>query len=259
MPRGIKGTSAKTVAEKTIEKNPAEAEVSFSEQVPEATLFDVVEEKKVEQPVAQTFTFEQVQEMISKAVSNAVQEVEKKHAEEEKTQIVRMSTSKERVTFLFLAPVADYNVTSFGDNGIYGKITGPIGTFFVPKDELSRVLTEGVRWMLDERWLIPMDGLTEEEMDALNCNYTPGEVLTREQFRNVLKMGDEEIKDVFKGLCPQHKIIVAQKFLDAWNAKDERVREELVKQLNELSKKPGEKKPGLFAKIIREMQAGTEL
>ena len=79
-------------------------------------------------------------------------------------QIVQIGGDAEKVSFLWQAEVADDNVVVFGDGGMYGRIVGKTGTFSVPKSDLSRLLDGMNRFFLDKRWLIALDGLTEEEL-----------------------------------------------------------------------------------------------
>lgn len=177
--------------------------------------------------------------------------------------VVKMNTPEsERVLFLWQAPVADYNVLLIGENGIYGRVTGKTDTFWVPKAELSRVLTEQVRNFIKRRWLIVLSGLTEEERDALGCNYAEGEILSRTAFRKLLDMG-EQLPEIFPSLCESHKRMVVQFLAEAYDTGDERVTRDLVVKLNKITKDAvkdtmGEDDPGrrgMLAPLIEKMNA----
>ena len=73
-----------------------------------------------------------------------------------------------------MAPVADDNVAQFGDGGMYGNIVGKTGSFYVPKPDLSRILTEMNRRFMAQRWLLMVSGLTDEERMIYHCDYRKG-------------------------------------------------------------------------------------
>lgn len=125
---------------------------------------------------------------------------------------VVISPDAPKVNFLWQAEVSDDNVVSFEP---YGSITGKTGRFFVPKPELSRVLDSRTRMFLDERWLIILDGLDEDEREALGVNYKEGEILDEKAFNKIVGMG-EDILEIFPGLCESHKQIVAKRYYNAW-------------------------------------------
>ena len=85
----------------------------------------------------------------------------------QKPQVIQVAADTERVHFLWQADVADYNLVTFGPGGMYGSITGKTGTFSVPKNELSRILDDRTRRFLERRWLIVLDGLTDDERESL--------------------------------------------------------------------------------------------
>ena len=166
-------------------------------------------------------------------------------------KVIQVAPDTEKVHFLWQAPVADDNVVLFGEGGMYGRITGKTGSFFVPKSELSRILDSMTRLFLQERWLIVVDGLTEEEREALGVNYKEGEVLDKRAFAKMVDLGDE-ILDIFPRLCDSHKEMVGQRFYEAWVAGNKNVTRERVVELLKMSKAEGKEIKG-FAAIIEEM------
>ena len=65
-------------------------------------------------------------------------------------QVIQVVTpDSEKVTMRFQADVADDNVAVFGPSGLYGQVTGKMGTVVVPKAEWSRFYTDSVRRMID--------------------------------------------------------------------------------------------------------------
>lgn len=151
--------------------------------------------------------------------------------------VVQVATDTERVRFLWMAPVSDYNEVLFGENGMYGRITGPVGTFSVPKSELSRVIDSQKRLFLDRRWLIAVDGLSTDEREALGVDYRDGEVLDRRSFLKITELGDE-ILDLYPALCDSHKKMVALRYYEAYQDGKEFPRER-VEELQRMTSAAG--------------------
>ena len=121
----------------------------------------------------------------------------------QKTQVVQVTASTEQVHFLWMAPVADDNTQDFGQGGMFGRIIGKTGEFFVPKNDLSRILDHMTRMFLDRRWLIAVSGLSEDEREALGVDYKEGELLDRKAFSKLIELGDT-ILEIFPSLCEGH-------------------------------------------------------
>lgn len=203
-------------------------------------------------PEAQAmYTAEQVQQMMKEAAAAAVAEALKNIPQQAAPQIVQVSTSAEQVHFLWMAPVADDNVIQFGDGGMYGNIVGKTGSFYVPKPDLSRILTEQNRRFMKERWLIVVSGLTDEEREALGVDYKSGEVLDKRAFAKLVELGDE-LLNIYPALCEGHKVMAAQMYADAYRQGSRYVTRERTVKLNALSKRKGHEK-GDFIAIIEDM------
>lgn len=168
-------------------------------------------------------------------------------------KVIQVAQDTEKVHFLWQAPVADDNVVLFGEGGMYGRITGKTGSFFVPKSELSRILDSMTRLFLQKRWLIVLDGLSEDEREALGVNYREGETLDKRAFAKMVDIGDE-ILDIYPKLCDSHQEMVGQRFYEAWKAGNPNVSRERVVALLRMSKAAGKEIKG-FAAIIEEMNA----
>lgn len=166
-------------------------------------------------------------------------------------KVIQVAPDTEKVHFLWQAPVADDNVVLFGEGGMYGRITGKTGSFFVPKSELSRILDSMTRLFLQERWLLVLDGMTDEEREALGVDYKEGEVLDKRAFARMVDLGDE-ILDIFPALCDSHKDMVGQRFYEAWTAGNPAVKREIVVELLKKSKVSGHEVKA-FSAIIEEM------
>lgn len=170
-------------------------------------------------------------------------------AQAQAPQVVRIATDDEKVVFMWNAEVADENVVSFGPNGIYGRITGKYGTFFVPKSELSRVLDNETTYYLKVRWLTVLSGLTDEERKMLDVDYKPGELLSKEAYKYMVEIGDKMV-DLYPALHKGHKQAVAQRYYEQWQMRNPHVKRETVLKLLKVS--AGEAKEA-FQKIISEM------
>lgn len=211
-------------------------------------------EKDAVMPAPKTpvmYTAEQVQQMMQEAAAKAVAEALKNIPQQTAPQIVQVSTSAEQVHFLWMAPVADDNVVQFGDGGMYGNIVGKTGSFYVPKPDLSRILTEMNRRFMAQRWLLVVSGLTDEEREALGVDYKSGEVLDKRAFAKLVELGDE-LLDIYPALCEGHKVMAAQMYADAYRQGSRYVTRERTVKLNALSKRKGHEK-GDFIAIIEDM------
>jgi galactitol-specific phosphotransferase system IIB component len=113
------------------------------------------------------------------------------------------------------------------------------------------MLDEKTRWYMDKRWLIVVDGLTDEEREAYNVKYSDGETLDKKQFAKITEMGDK-ILDIYPKLCREHQIMIAKRFAEVNENGKKKLSRDLVVALNNLSKKFGNKK-GDFVAIIEAM------
>ena len=157
----------------------------------------------------------------------------------------------EKVHCLFEAEVADDNIFSLGENGRYGRIIGKSGSFFIPKNELSSVMDAQFRSMLENRWIIIVSGLTDEEREAFGVDYKEGEYLDKKAFAKMVDLG-EEILEIYPKLCAGHKEMVAKRYYEAYLNGNQKVTREIVVALNKLSKEAGSEK-GDFTGIIELM------
>lgn len=215
---------------------------------------DVIPEQEAQsaekQPEKKTYTEDDVQKMVADAVAAAVA---KAMAGMQPTapQVVQVMGDSEKVHFLWQAEVADDNVVLFGEHGMYGQIVGKTGSFYVPKNDLSRVLTDLTRVFLKKRWLIVVSGLNEEEREALGCDYCEGELLDKKAFAKMVEIGDEML-DIYPRLCAGHKKMVAARYAEAFGQNSPYVTRERVVKLNEMSK-TRENPRGDFVAIIEQM------
>lgn len=217
-------------------------------EVPEKTIVHEEPETPQAEP---TFTMADVQKMVAEAVAKATAEIQAKTTTV--PQIVQVANDTEMVQFLWQAEVSVDNTIAFGEGGIYGQITGKTGSFYVPKRDLSRVLSELNRYFLKKRWLIVVSGLNEEEREALGVNYKEGEILDKKAFAKMVELGDQML-EIYPNLCGGHKKMVAQRYADAYHEGSPYVTRDIVVKLNEMSKTAKNQK-GDFIAIIEEMNA----
>lgn len=196
------------------------------------------------------YTEEEVTEIARQAAASAVAEA-MKNMPQPTQQIVQFGADAQKVHFLWMAEVADDNTVQFGDGGMYGSIVGKTGSFYVPKSDLSRILTSMNRKFLDDRWLIVVSGLDDEEREALGVDYKEGEVLDRKAFAKMVELGDK-LLELYPALCEGHKQMVAQRYADAFAAGSPYVTRERTVKLNELSRREGHER-GDFIYIIEKM------
>ena len=174
-------------------------------------------------------------------------------AEAQKPQVIQVAADVEKVQFLYMAEVCDENVYEVGPNGMYGRIVGKTGTFYVPKSDLSRVMDTMFRLLMKKRWIIVVSGMTDEERAAYGVNYRLDEVLKENDYSRIIELGDA-ILGIYSGLCDGHREMVEKRYFDAWRSKNPLVNRETVAELNRLAKKAG-KEQNAFRKILEEMNA----
>lgn len=175
----------------------------------------------------------------------------------QRPQVIQVAADTERVYFLWQAEVADYNLVTFGPGGMYGSITGKTGTFSVPKNELSRILDNRTRGFIAKRWLIVVDGMTDDERESLGVDYKEGEILDRKAFLRMVDMSKDEICEVYSKLCNSHKEMVGRRFYEAWKNRNENVTRAKVIALRNITRDEGLDIQA-FQQILKEMNASEE-
>ena len=140
---------------------------------------------------------------------------------------------------------------------MYGSITGKTGTFSVPKNELSRILNDKTRRYIEKRWLIVVDGLTDEERESLGVDYKDGEILDRKVFSKMVELSKDEICAIFPRLCDSHKEMVGRRYYEEYQKRNEAVTREKVIALRNLARETGLEIKA-FKQILLEMNATEE-
>jgi len=234
-------TKKKTTTKSTAKK-PAAEKKTAEKKAPEV----ITEEKAAEATGVKLFDEAEVQAMIDKAVAEA-----RASAKAQQPQIIQVATDTEKVQFLFQAEVSDENIYEVGPQGMYGRIVGKTGSFFVPKSDLSRVMDAMFRLLLQKRWIIAVDGLTDDEREAYGVNYHDGELLDKKAFARMVELGNG-ILEIYPKLCKGHREMVAKRYHEAYANRSQYVTREIVVELNRMSKQLGSK-DGDFADIIEAM------
>ena len=239
-----------TTPKKTTKAVEKPQEAAEEKVVVEATEPAEVEEVTPVEPVAAPSEADVLREQ-NELLKKQLEAMQKQMESLAKPQVVQVMADTEKVHFLWQAEVSDSNVVHFGDGGMYGRIVGKTGSFYVPKSDLSRVLTEVNRLHLKRRWLIIVSGLDDEERAALGVDYKEGELLDKRAFAKMVDLGDE-ILEIYPALCEGHKKMVAQRYAEAFHNNNPNVTRERVLALNAMSKEAGSEK-GDFTPIIEMM------
>ena len=239
-----------TTSKKTTKAAEKPQEAAEEKVVVEAAEPAEVEEVTPVEPVAAPSEADVLREQ-NELLKKQLEAMQKQMESLAKPQVVQVMADTEKVHFLWQAEVSDSNVVHFGDGGMYGRIVGKTGSFYVPKSDLSRVLTEVNRLHLKRRWLIIVSGLDDEERVALGVDYKEGELLDKRAFAKMVDLGDE-ILEIYPALCEGHKKMVAQRYAEAFHKNNPNVTRERVLALNAMSKEAGSEK-GDFTPIIEMM------
>lgn len=186
-----------------------------------------------------------------------MEELQRQMLAMQRPQVIQMAPDTERVYFLWQADVADYNLVTFGPGGMYGSITGKTGTFSVPKNEMSRILDNRTRNYIEKRWLIVVDGLTDEEREALGVDYKDGEIIDRKVFSRMAELSEDDIREIYPKLCESHKQMVARHFYEAWLNNNPNVTRQKVVALRNMTRDEG-LEIAAFQQILVEMNAAEE-
>lgn len=218
-------------------RKKAQAEVPAKEVVKET----VAEEVKVEEPKAVEEPKEVTEiEMLKQAIEALKQQNAALTAQVNAApKVIQISNDSEMVDFLWLAPVADDNELLIAD-GLFGKITGKVGTFSIPKKDLARMLDSSTRKFIENRWLIVLGGFSETERRQYGVDYKPGEVLDQDIFLRLLDYGDM-IVPIYEKLCDASKDVVAKLYYEAWTepSKKNQVKRSAVVAMHKIAPKSG--------------------
>lgn len=189
---------------------------------------------------AKRYSEEEVSEMIAKAVKQAMDQAQ--------SQPVIQVQKQDYVTLVFLDAFAQGTTVFLGSKiGSFNRAGVPRD---IPKNDFLQSLgVPIVDELIRKKSLIVLDGLTKEEREKFNLDYKEGELLTKDAFFKLFDFKKEEICEIFKKACIEHKTLIVKMFYTAYfENHDNRVNFEIVKALNDCSKDI--KKEGLFAPIL---------
>lgn len=184
------------------------------------------EAKVEEKEEKRTFTEDEMQALIAKAVAEAL---EKAKAE----QTVKISMPEDMVTVLFIAEVSPESELLIPG---YGSMR-PMSYMEVPKKEFgNKFMSSLVRRLIDDRSLIVTSGLSADERRRWNCDYKEGEVMDEQIFDHMLDYETPKLASIFERLCPEHQRFVACRMITAKEKGDNRISVEKARKINDLSK-----------------------
>ena len=182
-----------------------------------------------EKDASRLFSAQEVQEMIAKAVAEAMAKAQGQ------PQTVKAVIPEDMVTVLYLDEVSPNSTLSLEG---YGTMR-PQSYIEIPKKEFGNKFMgiSLVRKLIERRHLIVMDGLTQEERERWGCDYREGELLDERTFDKMLDYPTPQLAEIFEKLCPEHQKFVACRMITAKERNDNRISVEKAKRINDLSKK----------------------
>lgn len=197
---------------------------------------------KEETTTEKTYSAEELNEIVAKAVAEAL-------AKQQTTHTTYIRKDDELVSLLYMgACVEGSTVKLWEPNGV---IQGRGGILDVPKSEFLQNMNPSVLKRLKDRRLIVVDGLTDSERDRYGVNYSDGELVSRDIYSKLLDYNENKIVEIFGKVCYRHKQLIASLFMDAYNANDNRINQPLIQRLQKASKKVEPK--GMFTAILKDM------
>ncbi len=205
---------------------------------------EIQEEGKGKRPYAKKYSAEEVNEIVAKAVSEALAKQQAAQA-----QTVLQVAKEEYVTIMYIGANASGTVVAMPK---WGSITYSGGMIDVPKKEFMQGIGIPVNnALLRSRKIVVVNGLTKEEKVRFGVDYKEEELLSADMFFSLLNYSKDEICKIFSRLCEEHKRTVAKVYLTAYfENHDNRVNPETVKALNKLSKEVD--KDGLLTPILED-------
>lgn len=115
-------------------------------------------------------------------------------------------------------------------------------------------MTAFIQKLIRRKKLIILDGLTEEQREMYGCNYGENEIIRSEgMFDALLNMPVSEMARIFSALCPEHRNLVAKRFISAYEKGDNRLSRDRIEALNKISKADYADGKGAFTAILRAM------
>lgn len=168
--------------------------------------------------------------------------------------IIQVAPKDPMVTILYIDQVIPNNQIPIGKGRF---ITGSGRKFSVTLSEFEgEFMTPFHMALIEKRKFIVLDGLTDEQREQYGCLYRENEIVTKNgMFDWFITASDEEAAEKFEMLCKEHKQLVARRFIDAFESKDNRIIRSKIEALNKLSKKDDAN--GMFTSILKAMNEAS--
>lgn len=205
----------------------------------------------VKKPQGKTYTEAEVKKLLTEKEKEKDKEIDEKIAEAVKNALANAPVQvhkDEYVSLLYMGEAAKgvcHLNNALGDIGVRG------GTRDIPKRDFLQNLTDEVMNRLKDRRLIILSGFTDEERQRYGVEYTDGELLSANVYYKLFDMSESEVLGIFDKACFSHKKIISTMYIDAYINGDNRINEDIVKKLNEISKKTDP--DGMFTAILKDM------
>ena len=184
-------------------------------------------------------------------VENKAEEIVEKETASEAAPVYQVVAPKDPVVkILYIDSAIDKNEIKIGRGR---SISGSGRVFSVRLAEFEgEFMTPVIMSLIDQRTLIILDGLTDEQREQYHCLYKEGEVLKKEgMFDFLISCDTEKAVEIFTELCKEHRTLVGRRFLEAWDKGDNRITRDKVEALNKISKENYEDNTGIFTPIVK--------
>ena len=136
-----------------------------------------------------------------------------------------------------------------GDN--FGYIQGRGGMLTINKRLFLQNMNENVLRRLKDRRLVVIDGLDESERERYDLNYSDGELVSQDIYYKLFSLSEDNVAKIFKMACYRHKQLIATLYYDEYISGGNRVNQQFIQRLNELSKEV--EKEGMFKAMLKDM------
>ena len=150
--------------------------------------------------------------------------------------VIQAAPAEEPVVLLFLGGIMPGSTVALGE---LGSIYRDGGTLTVSKEAFFSKLNSTAEFMLRTRQLIVVSGLNDEERERYNVAYKDRELLTEKTYGRLLVYDTDELKTIYKTLCPEHKALAAKVFASAVYENDGRATPEKIKALALIDREEG--------------------
>ena len=153
------------------------------------------------------------------------------------------------VKVLYLDSCIENNQIPIGGGRV---ITGSGRVFSVKLSDFEGTfMTPLVTLLLKKRKFIVLEGLTDDQRQQYGVDYREGEIVKNEgMFDWFLTAPVKDAARVFEQLCPEHRELVARRFMSAHERGDNRLTRDRIEALNTISKRDFEDGRGAFTPII---------